>query len=279
MEVFRGQIEEMVHEQRKTLEKYTTELKSCLAGNLVLTTNHGRPTYYHSFFKDGKYVRVTLNNKSDVVKALARKEYLTVAVKVLEHNLDALEKARKNLISGDIGYLREKMQKSFKNLPDDYFFSGDAMQGIYCVSGAEEGIRRHLDWGRAPYEKSTYRPEGLKFPTSAGFKVRSKSEQHIVEQLVNYGIPFRYEQILHLGDRKASPDFTFRDISREQFYWEHAGMMDDPYYRNRHERKMEMLESAGIVPWRNLIVTYDNDGIINVPMIKSIIEHEVIPRL
>ena len=56
-------------------------------------------------------------------------------------------------------------------------------------------------------------------------------------------------------------------------------MMDDPYYRNRHERKMVILESAGIVPWKNLIVTYDNDGIINVPMIKSIIEHEVIPRL
>ena len=74
-------------------------------------------------------------------------------------------------------------------------------------------------------------------------------------------------------------DFTFRDCNYEQFYWEHAGMMDDPYYRNRHERKMVILESAGIVPWKNLIVTYDNDGIINVPMIKSIIEHEVIPRL
>ena len=56
-------------------------------------------------------------------------------------------------------------------------------------------------------------------------------------------------------------------------------MMDDPYYQARHKRKMALMERAGIVPWKNLIVTYDNDGVINVPLIKSIIENDVIPRL
>ena len=42
---------------------------------------------------------------------------------------------------------------------------------------------------------------------------------------------------------------------------------------------MELYESAGIVPWKNLIVTYDNNGDLNLPMIKSIIENEVLPRL
>ena len=42
---------------------------------------------------------------------------------------------------------------------------------------------------------------------------------------------------------------------------------------------MEIMEKGGIVPWKNLIVTYDIDGSINVPMIKSIIEKDVIPRL
>ena len=39
------------------------------------------------------------------------------------------------------------------------------------------------------------------------------------------------------------------------------------------------MQQAGIEPWKNLIVTYDNDGVINVPLIKSIIENDVIPRL
>ena len=56
-------------------------------------------------------------------------------------------------------------------------------------------------------------------------------------------------------------------------------MMDQAVYQNRHKRKMEAFEGVGIVPWKNLIVTYDIDGVINIPMIKSIIENEVLPRL
>ena len=279
MEVFRDQIEEMVYEQRKILQNYTEELKSSPDGNLMCTSNHGKQIYYHTYYADGKYVRVSLNNKPDVIRALARKEYLSLAVKVLENNLMVLERTGSKLLPGDISHLKEKMKKPFLTLPDEYFFHGAYSEGIYLLTGSEEGIRRHIDWGCASYEKSTFKPEGLRYPTSLGYKVRSKSEQHIVEQLGNYAVPHRYEQILHIGDKQASIDFTFRDCNYEKFYWEHAGMMDDPYYRNRHERKMVILESAGIVPWKNLIVTYDNDGIINVPMIKSIIEHEVIPRL
>jgi hypothetical protein len=55
-------------------------------------------------------------------------------------------------------------------------------------------------------------------------------------------------------------------------------MMNDPVYCARHKRKMELMEKGGIVPWRNLIVTYDIDDYINIPMIKSIIENDVIPQ-
>ena len=42
---------------------------------------------------------------------------------------------------------------------------------------------------------------------------------------------------------------------------------------------MNMYEKAGIVPWQNLIITYDEDGVINAPLINSIIENDVLPRL
>ena len=92
-------------------------------------------------------------------------------------------------------------------------------------------------------------------------------------------MPFRYEQVLHFGSVTMSADFTFEDYRHEEFYWEHAGMMAEDYYRSGHRKKMDTYEANGIVPWENLIVTYDSDGSVNIPLIKSIIEYEIIPRL
>lgn len=281
MDHYRDRLSEIVYEQKKTLERYTNERDKCLDGNLAHVINMGKEKYYHTYFKEGKYCRITINKEPDKIMSLARKEYLTLAIEELEHNIRVLEKAEKDIGNSDFASLKEKMRKAYLKLPDEYFFgcrTGE-MGGIYRIPGAKEGIMRHIAWGNEPYEKSTYRPEGRKFLTSAGYKVRSKSEQHIVEQLVNYGVPHRYEQVLRIGNELLVPDLTLRDMEMEPFYWEHAGMMDDPYYRTRHKKKIDLMERAGIVPWKNLIITYDNDGVINVPMIKSIIENEVLPRL
>ena len=280
MSTYMDQIAEFVYEQKKILEKYTTEREKCLKGNLAHCQNGEKKIYYHTYTDNGKYNRDTIGADSDKIKSLARREYLTLSIKALENNIKVLERAEKAMMAGDIDHLKELMHKAYKVLPDEYFFYGGAgTGGIYQIAGVEEAIKRHIEWGKQPYEKSTYKPENLRFPTSAGYKVRSKSEQHIVEQLVNYGIPHRYEQVLRIGGKELAPDLTFRNWQLEPFYWEHAGMMDDPYYRARHKKKMALMEQAGIVPWKNLIVTYDNDGVINVPLIKSIIENDVIPRL
>ena len=280
MSIYRDQIEEMVYEQKKILLKYTSEHNRCIEGNLAHCVNHGKKTYYHTFHEDGRYVRTSIDGNPEAIRKLARKEFLSVSNKVLEHNIGVLERAERSLLDGDIDYLKGKMQKAYRQLPDEYFFSNGVVQSsIYSVNGAEEGIRRHIGWASEPYEKSTFNPEGRKYPTSAGFKVRSKSEQHIVEQLVNYGVPFRYEQVIRVYNKEFAPDLTFRARDLSLFYWEHAGMMRDPTYHARHKRKMEIMERGGIVPWENLIVTYDVDDYINIPMIKSIIENDVIPRL
>lgn len=41
--------------------------------------------------------------------------------------------------------------------------------------------------------------------------------------------------------------------------WEHCGLVGDPSYMFKHKRKLEQYEEYGIVPWRNLIVTYDDE--------------------
>jgi len=113
--------------------------------------------------------------------------------------------------------------------------------------------------------QADYMPEGRTHITSRGLRVRSKSEVLIAEKLYEYGIDFRYEEVLKIGKYTFVPDFTVRRRDGKVFYWEHCGRTSDEEYMTRHRRKMELYEIAGIVPWDNLIVTYDDEeGNINI---------------
>lgn len=90
MDIYRDQIEKMVYEQKRILMKYTNEHNRCIEGNLAYCSNHGKKTYYHTYFKDGKYVRTSIDRNPEVIRKLARKEFLSVSGKVLDHNINAL---------------------------------------------------------------------------------------------------------------------------------------------------------------------------------------------
>lgn len=83
-----------------------------------------------------------------------------------------------------------------------------------------------------------------------------------------------------LGGQTRFPDFTIDDAeSGTKFYWEHCGMLRDPEYAARWERKLTWYRENGILPAEEggglngtLIVTRDNDvGDISVPEIEECI--------
>ena len=285
MDIYKDQIAKMVYEQKKLLEDYTREYRDLCENDgdgedrLVCCINHDRKTYYRARRVNGRYVRKSLGRDTEAINALARKEFLKVTISKLKHNMDILESSYRKLDDLDFDSIRARMYKTCRELPDECFFTDGSGRRKMLPAGGRDGFRLHRDWADEPYEKSDYMPERRRFMTSGGFRVRSKSEQLIAEQLLSYGVPFRYEQVIHIDGLRYSSDFTFRDRYLEMFYWEHAGMMDDPDYVSGHRRKMRSFESIVIVPWKNLIITYDVDGAINIPMIKSIIENDVIPRL
>jgi hypothetical protein len=47
-------------------------------------------------------------------------------------------------------------------------------------------------------------------------------------------------------------------------------MMDDPKYRKRNTERISDYEKVGIVPWDNLIITYDRDGSIDLSLAEAI---------
>ena len=111
--------------------------------------------------------------------------------------------------------------------------------------------------------------EGLIHRTERGDLVRSKSELVIADKLHARGIDYAFEQPLVLRNgRTRYPDFTIADHARGlTFYWEHLGMLDDPGYRARWERKRAEYLRCGIGPHEDgggaegtLIETRDEPG-------------------
>ena len=115
------------------------------------------------------------------------------------------------------------------------------------------------EWASADYEKNNYKSENLKQITSRGLKVRSKSEALIAESLYQYNLAFRYEQVMHFNGLTLVPDFVIRRYDGKLFYWEHQGLTNDKKYIEHQMKKAQIYASAGIVPWDNYIVTYDNE--------------------
>ena len=136
-------------------------------------------------------------------------------------------------------------------------------------------IEDELDaWEYAEYEKSTYMPEHLTQPTNKGENVRSKSEALIANKLLEFAVPYRYEQVLHIGLEEFAPDFTVRSRKTgKTFYWEHFGLINNKKYIEQHWWKLQLYASVGLRPWDNLIITYDDvNGSLNLPFIEAIVK-------
>ena len=108
--------------------------------------------------------------------------------------------------------------------------------------------------------------------TDKGEYVASKSELLIANKLYSLGIKYEYEKEVWIGGRCYRPDFTIYPNDGRELYWEHAGMMDKPEYRQRHEEKMDFLAQHGIKLQENLIVTQDRDGTISMDEIQRTID-------
>lgn len=109
--------------------------------------------------------------------------------------------------------------------------------------------------------------EGLIHRTRRGDSVRSKSEVIIADLLYSKGISYTYEQAFHGTDgRLRYPDFTIEDpASGVMVVWEHLGLLRDPLYRARWERKRAWYRAQGVTPLtegggsRAMLVTTEDD--------------------
>ena len=124
-----------------------------------------------------------------------------------------------------------------------------------------ERNKKVSEWLSDKYTGPVPNPERLRYATPCDFKVRSKSEQSIVELLLKYRVPFKYEQHLYINGNDMYPDFMIMNPQSHKLYvWEHMGMMDDYNYRIKNLDKIQNYAALGFYLGDNLILTFETNA-------------------
>lgn len=231
----------LLEEYKELAEKQRQELKELPEGQLSVRRIDGKVNYVQSL--ENRQRRGITKNQQ-LIQDLARKKYLLTSLAMLDKNIPLLDKLVAVHKAPTPMNIMELLSKTYKQLPSAAFLPE---------------IRQKSQWADADYEQSSYKPEERIHTTANGLKVRSKSEVVIAEKLDAYNIPFRYEQMLYIENHSFSPDFTILQ-GETLIYWEHCGLVNNPNYMKNHTWKMSVYAKAGIVPWKNLIVTYDDEN-------------------
>lgn len=247
------------------LDKCRKEFDSLPEGILSSRKKDGKTFYVHEYKSDEGTGRCRrhIGADDDLLRRLARKRYLEQLMLQLSKETDRLRKFVAGRSDVDPAQIIDSMKGVYSTLPEEYFF--------------DTHIRDARKWAQAPYRMSNYKTDEKKQTTSRGLHVRSKSELLIAEKLYEFDIPFRYEEVIMIAGRRYAPDFKILRRSGKLVYWEHFGLMENQDYRYKNKMKLSVYERAGIMPWRNLIVTYDEyDGGINLAVIESEIRNKLL---
>ncbi len=225
------------------------ELKKAPPGSLRLTKSNKVVQYYHRTERgdtSGHYIPA---KNFKLAKALAQKDYDKQLIELLKKESRLLQDALNNYKNTPLAerlfpLLHKNRQALIKPvcLPDSDFAKF---------------------WQTVAYEKKPFAPEAPVLLTARNERVRSKSEIIIADTLNRLSIPYRYEFPIKLktenGDYRLShPDFICLNLrTREEFLWEHFGMMDDAEYSAATARKLRLYENNGIYPGKNLIISVE----------------------
>ncbi len=120
----------------------------------------------------------------------------------------------------------------------------------YTSSKYSEVARRYTNLFAAPNMLSdpsgAFLERGLIHRTARGELVRLISEVVVADALNAEGIDYEYEKALRGADGvERYPDFTAEDPDTGMMvYWEHLGMLSDPTYANRWEKKLKWYKDA-----------------------------------
>jgi len=191
-------------------------------------------------------------DKKDVVSSLAQKSYDGKLLRKVRQHRIALEKCLKILEKAGTDEVLLAVYNSMRDEVKPLIKTVDALNEEFTI----EYVKK---WESFRYIKKKV-PNNLPFYTKRGEHVRSKSEVIIADRLYDEGIPYYYECPVS-GEEMALilyPDFVvLNKRTRQEYCWEHFGMLDDPNYCADSMTKIAEYAKGGYIVGKNLIVTFE----------------------
>ena len=245
-------LKESLENRLSKLEPLLAEkIKACEKaplGRIRIAQRRGHPNYYHVTERGslkGKYIP---KKQLHLATQLAQKDYDSQLMPLLRTEITALQ-----------NYLRAT--RNCTNIPKLYNSLCPSRRAlIQPVTLPDEQYA--AQWQTVQYQGLPFESDAPVYTTARDERVRSKSEVIIADALLRHGIPYRYEFPLKLNKGRQTltfyPDFLCLNIrTRQEFLWEHFGMMDDPAYAQKATAKLRLYEENGILPGRNLLLTME----------------------
>ncbi|MCR4940170.1 MAG: hypothetical protein K5930_08715 [Treponemataceae bacterium] len=232
------------------------ELKKAPEGSLRIKKCKNTLQYYLRMTPDDTSGHYIPSRKLSLIKALAQKDYDKSVVAALKKESRLLQNALRGYKS--FGKRITHAENAFSKL-------SEARRKLIKPVCLPDGIFAEI-WQAIPYEKKLFPANIPEFHTLHGERVRSKSEIIIADTLSRMNIPYRYEYPLEIktenGEKRTFyPDFLCLNLrTRQEFIWEHFGMMDDPEYTASMVRKLKLYEKNGIYLGKNLIISVENSS-------------------
>lgn len=202
--------------------------------------------YYQRFDTNDTSGHYLKKGELSTAKPLAQKEYDKKFVKQAEEEAECLMSFLHKYSKYDINSIYGTMKEGKRILVEPF------------VLDDEEYIKR---WLSVEYSEG-YFPEGYdEYYTMKGMRVHSKSEIIIADALDSYNIPYRYEFPICLDGKEKRPDFICLNVAkRNEYVWEHFGMMGVEEYAEGNVDKINKYIANGYYPGENAIFTFESRG-------------------
>ena len=233
-------------------------LKNAPAGSVRIVHRRNKVLQFYRKTDPGDYQGIYMPREEDgLARSLVQKDY----------DQRTLEKAKDEL------RLIQSFQTSLQKKSTDTAYAAlDETRKILVIPATLTDAQYAELWQKQPYRKTKKYEENQKLTTDNGELVRSKSEVIIANLLKSNNVPYRYEFPLvivrtdngEVDDGSEDycefhPDFYCLNVrTRQEFVWEHFGMMDDSEYAERAVEKLSLYSANGYFPGKNLIITMES---------------------
>ena len=270
-EQFLLNVEKRIAELEQALKSKQVAVKHSESGLVRIAVKRGQLQFYKRESPSdiqGKYIP---RSQNALAYSLIQNDYDTKIIPAIEEELRCLKQFHKKYTGINVDKVYNKLaaprQQIVKplTLPDQQYAAA---------------------WLKVEYRQKKIPPEVPVLFTENGEQVRSKSEVIIANSLRAAGVPYRYEFPLLMDKNARDPDFPDFDFcklhpdfyclnlrTRQEFAWEHLGMMDDPDYATRAAEKIQLYQENGFFPGKNLILTMETSkNPVSSKMLKLIIK-------